>query len=116
MSEIIREIKEEVGRFKVARQNKEMTRAQKIAFEQRIFEKLRVECGKCSRCTRTDNLTLDHIVPQVILADFGVDISREIIPENYQLLCRPCNVFKSGRLDFSLQKTKEILLKLLDRI
>lgn len=67
----------------------------------------------CNRCRRARELTLDHIVPQQILLMFGFDIERMWDEENYQVLCRFCNVFKGNRLDFNNPKTKPLLLKYL---
>jgi len=87
-----------------------------IALKQAWF-KTEVEAGKgCERCGKTTNLTLDHIVPVLILLQFGVDEKRTFMPENYQLLCRSCNVFKSDRLDFTLPVTKIILQELLNNL
>lgn len=88
----------------------------KIAKEQAIFKDLLETEKKCRKCDRTENLTLDHIIPVAILECFGIDTEREIFKENYQLLCRLCNRFKANRLDFSLKETKVILTKLLEKI
>jgi len=71
---------------------------------------------KCENCDRTENLTLDHIVPVDILRQFGIDTEREFWEENYQTYCRACNQFKGNRLDFANPKTKVLLLKLIDKI
>jgi len=114
--DIFLQIKQEIQTFVQGKNLEVLSKKQKFAFEQRIFNLLVEQEGKCTKCHRTTGLTLDHIVPSVMLSWFGVDTEREIIEENYQILCRPCNQFKSGRLDFSVAKTKEILLKLLERI
>src|SRR3990167_10178540 len=107
-------IKDEVHLYKEAKQRETLSEKQKLAFEQRITKLLIEKEGKCVKCGRTDALTLDHIVPSFLLLCFGIDVKREIIPDNYQILCKSCNHFKSGRLDFSTPKTKEVLLRLLD--
>lgn len=114
--DIVQEIKDELHRFRSLKQRAELTKNDKIAFEQRIFRELMERDARCAKCPRTDNLTLDHIIAQALLADFGIDIAREVIPENYQLLCRPCNVFKADRLDLANPKTKALLLVLLERV
>ena len=68
---------------------------------------------KCVKCGARDNLGLDHIVPVDILEQFGIDDKFIFMPENYQVLCRRCNLFKGNRMDFTNPKTKEILEKLL---
>lgn len=103
--------------IKEKNQNDDLTKKQVVQLENSIYHDLiSMPDAKCEKCHRKDNLTLDHIVPKSILQCFGIDTMREIIDGNYQLLCKPCNIFKSGRLDFSKPVTKEILRKLLDRI
>lgn len=92
------------------------TNKQLIAIEQAIYKDLLHSEGKCRKCGRTENLTLDHIVPKTILQSFGVDTFRESVKGNYQLLCKPCNTFKSGRLDFSSPETKPLLIGLLEKL
>ncbi len=75
-----------------------------------------VENGHICSCGRKDMLTIDHIVPKQILIEMGFDAERQWMPENFVIMCRPCNALKSGRLDFSNPKTKEILTKLLERL
>lgn len=93
-----------------------LSRNIRIAKEQAIFKDLLETEKECQNCPRTENLTLDHIVPEEILRNFGVDVEREIIEGNYQLLCRTCNSFKGNRLDFSNSSTKEIIIKLLETL
>src|SRR5690348_16550010 len=76
----------------------------------RFDELLRSELG-CEKCGRPTNLTLDHIIPVHILADFGFDFLEMYDEENLRLLCKPCNNMKSNHLDFSTPKTKHLLLK-----
>jgi 5-methylcytosine-specific restriction endonuclease McrA len=108
----MKEIKERIKQWKEEKKREDLTKKVKIAFELEIKETLPQKC----KCGRTENLTLDHIIPQNILKDLGVDIEREIIEDNYQILCRTCNQFKSNRLDFSEPKTKEILIRLLQKL
>jgi len=91
---------------------------ERIREEQKIFHDLMAINPVCNKCQRNnlEDLTLDHIIPRLILENFGVDTKREIIEGNYQVLCILCNNFKGHKLDFSLPKTKEILLKLLERV
>lgn len=102
--------------IKQRNQGEEISRKQLIQLEQSMFHDLLKDDGICEKCGRTDRLTLDHIVPKSILLCFGIDVMREMIEGNYQLLCKSCNIYKSGRLDFSIPATKEILLKLLERV
>ena len=93
-----------------------LTRSHRIALDQAWLEnqvKLGIGCAKCDKHTQP---SLDHIIPVSILETFGVDVEHEYLPQNYQVLCRPCNIFKGDRLDFTNPKTKRILLDFLDRI
>lgn len=110
------EVEKEVRLWKSRYKGREIKRLEKVAIEQRIFRDLVTEKGVCAKCPRKDNLTLDHIVPIRFLGDLGCDVTRTIVDGNYQLLCRPCNAFKSGRLDFSNAQTKVILLDLLSNL
>lgn len=83
-----------------------------VLLEQQIRKELQQVC----KCGRTENLTLDHIVPIDILKQFGIEPEKEVVEGNYQILCRMCNIFKGNRLDFSNPRTKELLLKILNRL
>lgn len=87
-----------------------------ITYEQSVYAALIKESGKCSRCGRTEKLTLDHIVPKSYLRDFGVNPDHEVIEGNYQLLCNLCNSHKSNKPDFTIPKTKEIFQLLIEKI
>lgn len=106
----------EMAAWKDAKNKDTLTSKVKLAFEQRIAAKLKEQYGKCAKCERTENLTLDHLVPQSLLRDMGVDIEHEIIEDNYQILCRICNQYKSSRLDFANPQTKVVLVRLLERL
>lgn len=69
--------------------------------------------AKCNRCKREDTLTLDHIVPVWLITQLlGLLRSQAYDDvENLEILCRRCNAFKGGRLDFLNPKTKPLLLK-----
>ncbi len=72
---------------------------------------------KCRRCPREEWLTLDHIVPLSLLRDMGIDdLETYRDHDNFQLLCKPCNQFKSNRLDFSDPRTKQLLIKYLQQL
>lgn len=107
------ELKEEILRKKTT---DKLSKNQVIILEQQIFKDLLKENAICVKCRRKDGLTLDHIVPKVLLEHFGIRPEYEIVEGNYQILCKICNQFKSGRLDFSTRKTKDVLLKLLERV
>lgn len=110
---LYRELKKEI-----AEKNKSslLNKRNLIALEEAIYKDLIAENPCCANCPRRENLSLDHIVPKDMLKAFGVDVEREIIEGNYIILCKPCNQFKSNRLQFSIPQTKQILMKLLERI
>lgn len=69
-------------------------------------------CGKCQR--QVGYLTVDHIVPVAFLEQFDdTGLAKYEDEENFMLLCRPCNSFKSFRFDRSNPVTKKIILKYL---
>ena len=74
---------------------------------------LRDNSNVCIKCGRAANLSVDHIVPKDLMKQFGIDTDRTFIEENLQVLCRPCNHYKSNRLDFAEPKTKELIIKML---
>ena len=68
----------------------------------------------CAKCLRVTNVTVDHIVPVVILKsidDTGTAALED--EENFQFLCHPCNAFKGDMLDKANPKTKVIINKYL---
>lgn len=69
-------------------------------------------CNKCKR--RVKVLSVDHIIPLHIVEQ--LDDTGELKynwEENLQLLCFPCNRFKSCRLDKSDPRTLKLLKILL---
>lgn len=47
--------------------------------------------NRCVKCGSTEELTIDHIIP---LSKGGGDE-----PQNWQTLCKPCNVRKGNRME-----------------
>lgn len=81
------------------------------------LRKIACKGGICAMCGETKcPLTVDHIVPVQILnmLDETGDMQHNY-EYNFQLLCIPCNTFKGNNLDMKNPKTKEILLKLLNK-
>lgn len=107
--EVKKELKAKYGDEKI-------TRRKVPLLEQAIFKDLMEKEGKCRKCGRTENLTLEHIVPKDCLRWFGVDPMYEVLQGNYAITCKLCNVFKGNRLDFSFPETKKILMSLLEKI
>lgn len=68
--------------------------------------------GVCTKCKRTDHLTVDHIIPVSFLIDIGMDkIEMCNDEENFQVLCRWCNRQKGAKLDHLNPKTVPLLKK-----
>lgn len=65
----------------------------------------------CARCTRVLKLTVDHIVPQSLLQQIGIDSKRIYDEANVQFMCHPCNLFKANRLDMADNRTLPLLKK-----
>ena len=74
------------------------------------------KAGCCEKCGRKNNLTIDHIIPLLLLKQFGFSDEQTFDEMNFQVLCGICNTFKSNQLDFVDPRTKAILLRYLDRI
>ncbi len=108
---LLKQLKEEL---KQKGKLENLTRRNRILLEQTFFKDNKNK--GCEKCQRKENPTLDHIVPKDILKQFGIDIDTEFIEDNLRILCKTCNTFKGNRLDFSTPKTKEILLKILERV
>ena len=70
---------------------------------------------KC-RCGETRHLNVDHIVPVALLKQFGLDDYQTMyeMEENFELLCRYCNLKKRDGIDVRNPKTYLILRKLLN--
>lgn len=71
---------------------------------------------ECRRCHKKEHLTLDHIIPVWLVSQMLGLVRAELYDdyENLEILCRRCNLFKGGRLDFINPKTKPLLQKYLD--
>jgi 5-methylcytosine-specific restriction endonuclease McrA len=110
------ELQQLIKEVKQKKQLDNLSKKQLTALEEQTFYDLNKECAKCGRCSRVDDLTLDHIIPKFILEQFGIDTQRVYIEGNYQILCRVCNVFKANRLDFANPQTKPLLIKLIEKI
>lgn len=103
---ILKQIKEE--------QTNEGLRRKEVIGLKRLW--LENNAKQCEKCPRNEKLTLDHIIPVKIIKEFGIDEEKMFMPENYRVLCGVCNHYKADRLDFSDKRTKELLVKYLEKI
>ena len=108
--------KQELKEYLKVKKLETFTKNQVWTLEKKYLEYLIKTIGKCERCGRIDRLTIDHIIPKLLLAQLGVDIEREFDEENLQLYCYACNQYKNYRLDFAIPKTKELLLKYINKL
>ena len=91
----------------------------KIVILEQSWLKLQIDKGiKCGRCSEDKAyfLTIDHIIPQTFLREIGSDPKRFYDDRNFEVLCKRCNVFKSGRFDFANPKTKELLKEFVSKL
>jgi len=74
--------------------------------------------GDCSRCGKhVGQLTVDHIVPIALLDMLdATGLLRYNWEENFELVCYPCNRFKSARLDMANPKTIPLLKELINKL
>lgn len=72
---------------------------------------------KCRRCGREEFLTVDHIIPVMLLEMMGMKREDTYYDfENLQILCRMCNAFKGARIDFTDPRAKPLLIKYVSAI
>lgn len=70
----------------------------------------------CTRCTSSQELTIDHIVPvHFLMEQLKMTRDETFDWDNFQPLCRRCNALKSGRFDLADPRTKVILLKYINK-
>lgn len=75
---------------------------------------------KCECCglSITKNLTIDHIIPVMILKDLYADVAIEEsdliynCEDNFQVLCKYCNIRKGCKIDIRNSKTIPLLKKI----
>ncbi len=71
----------------------------------------------CEECRTPERLTIDHIIPIMILTAMGFTVEEMFEDmDNLRLLCRECNTKKNCQLDFKDPRTKPLLLKYLERV
>ena len=80
-------------------------------------EKARIK-ENCTRCGKyVEQLTVDHIVPVALLDMLDTTgLLRYEWEENFEIVCYPCNRFKSARLDLANPKTVPLLKELVNKL
>lgn len=70
----------------------------------------------CEKCGESRFLTVDHIVPCYLLEHFTLDrlYLLQDMEENFQILCKWCNLEKNSRIDPRNPKTYTVLRHVLD--
>ncbi len=83
-------------------------------------ERARSGLEECAKCREKRFITVEHIIPVHILANFIVgDFFREYQlewEENFEFLCKWCNAEKGSRIDPRHPKTLTLMRFLLDRV
>ena len=102
-------------RVEVERLNGKHSQKQKIVLEEALREKWREEGVTCIKCPIPAD-TVDHIIPEQLLIQFGIDTRTHFDEENLSPMCRRCNGYKSYRLDFTIPQTKALLLKYIEQV
>lgn len=74
--------------------------------------------GDCDRCGKhMGQLTVDHVIPLSLLDMLDVTgLLRYNWEENFEIVCYPCNRFKSARLDLANPKTIPLLKELINKL
>lgn len=68
--------------------------------------------GICPSCLKEyAGLTVDHVIPVVLLQQIGLIDLAYSDDENLELMCKGCNGMKGGRLDVRNPKTLPLLKK-----
>lgn len=70
--------------------------------------------GQCAMCKNIDYLTVDHIFPQSLLSMWGLTEEISWDEENFQLICKKCQLLKNSRFDFHNPKTIPLIGKYID--
>ena len=87
-----------------------------MALEMMWLDEQKKSGRKCDRCGTEKDLTVDHIIPESLLVQLGLEPRVSYVPQNYGVLCRRCNLFKANRLDYANPKTKPLLKEFVDSI
>lgn len=69
------------------------------------LQKIEALGNRCKYCNRTDELTIDHIIPQALTRILGVDRNKN----NLQVLCLDCNNRKGDSLKSNDERTVWLL-------
>lgn len=74
--------------------------------------KMKVDAGcSCEKCGSKERLTVDHIIPVMLMEQMGLFQKEFYDDENFSVLCKKCNFYKGHRLDFANPKTAILMKK-----
>ena len=73
--------------------------------------------GHCAypRCGESTHLTIDHIIPKIVLTSLGFVDAYKTDDDNLQILCKQHNSDKGNLLDYTNPKTLPLLKKYINR-
>src|SRR5574343_165895 len=120
IEQVKKEIKELSLKYKEFMLRENLGRKRVSIFEEGLRQKMLDQpcpsCGKEMKAGTIYKPSVDHIIPKIILAHFGIDASQDLWVENLEVVCQPCNGFKSGKIEIKNPKTKKLLQELIDKI
>lgn len=70
----------------------------------------------CPRCNKMRAITVEHIIPVMLLQQLGLNDEAQNDTDNFELLCYACNMFKGGRIDMAHPKTIPLLKKYINKL
>ena len=75
-----------------------------------------VKTGICNMCHEQAELTIDHIFPASLLVKWGLQDELYNDKDNFQLICRKCQLLKKDCFDFHNPKTIYLIEKYVKRL
>ena len=67
--------------------------------------------GECKMCHEYRELTVDHIFPASLLLAWNINHYSWEDRDNFQLICKKCQILKFNRFDFHNPKTIPLIEK-----
>ena len=72
--------------------------------------------GICEMCNKEQELTIDHIFPQYILSKWGLYEEISWDSDNFQLICKNCQIMKKDNFNFHDTRTIPLIEKYINKI